>query len=173
MRHSQEYVWDTPFEVNGVECRGYVDFAFVRWFGYHQDREGHDMYCGLITSWQWTDGDVWWEFYRASVIIRAYRELLHREPDPPGFACYMNHMRQGWTEAQVRASIMSSQEYRASVMSSDEYRATVIVRAYRELLFREPDEGGYAAYMGAMRNGMTEAQVRASIMSSDEYRQKH
>jgi len=112
-RHSSEYVWEAPFEINGVKCRGYVDFAFVYWFGHHQDKEGHDMYCNLITSWQWSDSDVWWEFYRASVIYRVYRELLDREPDPSGFACYMEHMRShGWTEAQVRQSIMDSPEYK-------------------------------------------------------------
>jgi len=112
-RHSHEYVWEAPFEVHGIKCQGYVDFAFVYWFGHHQDKEGHDMYCNLITSWQWSDSDVWWEFYRASVIFRAYQELLCREPDPPGFACYMEHMRShGWTEAQVRQSIMDSPEYK-------------------------------------------------------------
>lgn len=112
-RHSHEYVWDTPFEVNGVKCRGYVDFAFTWWFGHHQDEEGHNYFCNLITSGEKSDTCVFWEFYRASVVIKAYRELLYRDPDPGGFSCYLEHMRDhGWTEAQVRQSIMDSPEYR-------------------------------------------------------------
>lgn len=112
-RHSYEYVYETPFKINSIECRGFVDYAFVFWFGYHQDKEGHDLFCNLITSWQRCDVWVFWEFYRAWVVIKAYRELLYREPDVSGFSCYLENMRdRGWTEAQVRQSIMDSPEYR-------------------------------------------------------------
>lgn len=112
-RHSYEYVYEASFKINSIECRGFVDYAFVWWFGYHQDKEGHDLFCNLITSWQRCDVWVFWEFYRAWVVIKAYRELLYREPDVSGFSCYLENMRdRGWTEAQVRQSIMDSPEYR-------------------------------------------------------------
>ena len=55
----------------------------------------------------------------------------------------------------------------------DSYIRNTITRAYREVLGREPDPGGYATYEKAMRErGYTERDVRAALMSGDEYRQK-
>ncbi len=56
--------------------------------------EGHDTYVRLT-------------------ITKAYREVLGREPDPAGYATYEKAMRErGYTEQQVRAALMSGDEYR-------------------------------------------------------------
>lgn len=48
-----------------------------------------------------------------TAITRAYRDLLGREPDPSGYATYERLMRdKGYTERDVRTSIMASEEYR-------------------------------------------------------------
>ncbi len=53
------------------------------------------------------------EYAIKMTITYAYRELLGREPDPEGFANYRRQMHdKGWDEAQVRRSIMQSDEYR-------------------------------------------------------------
>lgn len=51
--------------------------------------------------------------YVRDVITRAYRDLLGRDPDPQGYAVYEKAMRQrGYTERDVRAAIMSGDEYK-------------------------------------------------------------
>ena len=51
--------------------------------------------------------------YIRNAITRAYREVLGRDPDPSGYATYEKAMRErGYTEQQVRAALMSGDEYR-------------------------------------------------------------
>jgi hypothetical protein len=53
------------------------------------------------------------EGYIRSVITRAYRELLGRDPDPAGYATYERAMRErGYTERDIRQAIMNGDEYR-------------------------------------------------------------
>lgn len=70
----------------------------------------------------WTQGQIRDDLRRShesrgnhiqGAITRAYRDLLGREPDPAGYANFERLMRErGWTERDVRQSIMSSDEYR-------------------------------------------------------------
>jgi hypothetical protein len=53
------------------------------------------------------------DYYIRSTVTRAYKELLGRDPDPQGYATYERLMREkGYSEQQVRAAIMSGDEYR-------------------------------------------------------------
>jgi hypothetical protein len=45
------------------------------------------------------------------ILVLAYDEILGRPPDPGGLAHYNNLMWQGWTEQQVRESMIRSLEY--------------------------------------------------------------
>ncbi|MBL9212766.1 MAG: DUF4214 domain-containing protein, partial [Opitutaceae bacterium] len=70
----------------------------------------------------WTQGQIRADLRRShegrnthihSAITRAYKDLLGREPDPAGYANFERLMREkGWSERDLRASIMSSDEYR-------------------------------------------------------------
>ena len=70
----------------------------------------------------WTQGQIRADLRRShegrnthihSAITRAYQDLLGREPDPEGYANFERLMREkGWSERDLRASIMSSAEYR-------------------------------------------------------------
>jgi hypothetical protein len=102
------------------------------------------------------------------VIARAYREVLHRDPDPEGLRHYHQLLTErGWTEPQLRADLLRSSEESATAIRN------LITRAYRDVLGREPDPAGFANYEKAVREkGWTERQVRDSLMKSDEYRQK-
>lgn len=100
-------------------------------------------------------------------IRAAYREVLGRDPDPNGLAHYRAKWRDGWTQGQIRDDLRRSAEGREAHIRA------AITRAYREVLGREPDPGGYATYEKAMRErGYTERDVRAALMSGDEYRQR-
>src|SRR5438067_27652 len=48
-----------------------------------------------------------------AIVRRAYQDLLRRDPDAGGLQQYRDKiLRDGWSDAQVRASIMESPEYR-------------------------------------------------------------
>ncbi len=70
----------------------------------------------------WTQGQIRDDLRRSPegrdsyiriTITRAYKDILGREPDPAGYATYEKAMRErGYTEQQVRAALMSGDEYR-------------------------------------------------------------
>ncbi|PTY03764.1 hypothetical protein DB347_21265 [Opitutaceae bacterium EW11] len=48
-----------------------------------------------------------------TIVRRAYRDVLGRDPDPSGLATYCRMVREeGWTEEQVRNALKASEEYR-------------------------------------------------------------
>lgn len=102
------------------------------------------------------------------VITKAYREILHRDPDPEGLKHYHQLMAEkGWTEPQLRADLLRSSE------QNEQAIRTLITRAYRDILGRDPDPDGYAHYAQLVRdNGWNDRQVRDSLLRSNEYRQK-
>lgn len=102
------------------------------------------------------------------MIQRAYREILHREPDPDGLNSYRRHiLEEGWDEEQLRHALWSSDEYREVVMR-------IVVRAYQDLLGREPEPRGARLYRDRMlHERWTEEDVRNDIRKSDEYRRRH
>jgi hypothetical protein len=80
---------------------------------------------------------------------------------------YRGKWRDGWTQGQIQEDIRRSPEGREAGIRS------AITRAYRELLGREPDPGGYATYERHMRDqGWSERELREAIMSGDEYRKR-
>ena len=60
-------------------------------------------------SWRNGTGGAW----QAEQMVRqAYRDILQREPDPSGLQSYTDAVvNRGWSDAAVRRSLLSSQEY--------------------------------------------------------------
>lgn len=50
---------------------------------------------------------------------------------------------------------------------------SIIALGYRDILGRDPDQGGLEAYNYAIENGMTEAQFREHLLRSDEFEEKN
>jgi len=108
--------------------------------------------------------------------VRAlYLEILEREPDNGGWDAWVGAILDGMSLAQVRQNFLTSPEYKALQLKKK--NAALIpgyrnqVRAlYLELLGREPDAGGWDAWVNNMLNGMTIAQVRQHFMNSPEYK---
>lgn len=153
-----------------------VQRAFREVLNRPADPEGLRTYRDRLILEGWTERQVIQQLQRSSearavnadeAITKAFREVLGRDPDPNGLAHYRSKWKDGWTQGQIRDDLRRSQEGR------DSHIRNTITRAYREVLGREPDPGGYATYEKAMRErGYTDRDVRAALMSGDEYRQR-
>jgi hypothetical protein len=127
------------------------------------------------------------------IVRRAYRDILRREPDASGLRQYTEAMLYNkWSEADVRRSLMSSDEYanrglayRSSRdVARSSYRGayanrylnragaeSMVRSAYRSVLGREPDATGMRDYTNrVLRDGWTERDIARSLRSSSEYR---
>jgi hypothetical protein len=153
-----------------------VQRAFREVLNRPADPDGLRTYRDRLMYEGWTEQQVIQQLQRSGeargtnadeAITKAYREVLGRDPDASGLAHYRAKWRDGWTQGQIRDDLRRSNEGRES------YIRSTITRAYRDVLGREPDPGGYATYERAMRErGWTERDVRQALMSGDEYRQK-
>jgi ParB-like chromosome segregation protein Spo0J len=102
-----------------------------------------------------------------SIIERAYREVLEREPDANGREHYRRLLAQGWSEELVRAELRKSVEYRVNLPDSK------TMRAYREVLGRDADPRGIESYRKKLVDrGWTEQDVEADLRKSSEFRQR-
>ncbi len=107
----------------------------------------------------------------AAAIRSAYMDVLGREADPEGLRSYRQKMvREGWTEQDVRDDLRRSDEYRSSerrTASADR----IIRRAYMDVLGREPDAEGLAAYRHEiLENGWEYHDLRQVLARSEERR---
>jgi len=148
-----------------------------------------------VQSRGYTNASQW----QAQRIVRqAYRDILQREPDASGLAQYTRSMMyDNWTEADVRRSLLSSQEYaqrglgygnngrysnngyrrydnndiRRSSTNYNSQAAAMVRQAYLTTLGREPDAVGLRQYTArVVRDGWTQRDLVRALRSSDEYR---
>lgn len=102
-----------------------------------------------------------------TVVTRAYREVLGRNPDANGLRNYRDRlMREGWSEQQLIEQLQRSDEARG--INAD----AAITRIYREVLGRDPDPAGLAHYRAKWRDGWTQGQIRDDLRRSDEARRR-
>jgi hypothetical protein len=130
------------------------------------------------------------------IVRQAYRDILRREPDASGLAQYTRSMLyDNWSEADVRRSLLSSDEYAQRGLAygsgrygTNSYRydnrdirrsssiytnqaAAMVRQAYISTLGREPDAVGLRQYTArVVRDGWTQRDVVRALRSSDEYR---
>lgn len=91
-------------------------------------------------------------------VMKAYREMLHREPDPAGYVY--------WKQANL-----SVHDLRSNFARSQEFIQThqMVESLYRDILLREPDVGGLAAWKAS---GLTVAQMVDGFVGSVEFKAK-
>jgi hypothetical protein len=125
-------------------------------------RSWNDTISSIVVTTRRAVGDA------EAIVTKAYRELLGRDPDPAGLENHVRAMRdEGLSEDDLRNAIRRSREYR----ERDAER--IIRRAYRDILKREPDEGGFADYKRlVLDHGWSESRVREAMRASDEFRQR-
>jgi len=141
------------------------------------------------------------EWQARRIVRQAYRDILGREPDASGLAQYTRSMLyDNWTEADVRRSLLSSQEYaQRGLANNGRYRygtygayrrydnsdirrtsgyyngqaAAMVRQAYLSVLGREPDAVGLREYTArVVRDGWTQRDLVRALRSSDEFRSR-
>jgi TorA maturation chaperone TorD len=175
----------------GVSPTGIVRRAYQDILGRDPDAQGLRDYRNKIVTEGWSEQDVREALRRSDeyastgttrtasadrIIRRAYRDVLHREPDPSGLATYRrNIIENGWDEHDVRLALRKSPEKGQQRLGLTDAQATEIVRrAYLAVLNREPDETGMRDYKArVLSDRWTEQQVAQALRNSDEYRSKH
>ena len=171
------------FQVNAA------DNAIFRSFRSVLGRDPSDRelvrYRALMLRYGWTESDVRSDLsgrtdYRRyrndtgtrpnAAVRSAYIDVLGREPDAEGLREYRTRMvRDGWTEQDVREALRKSDEY-ASIRTESADR--IVRRAYLDVLRREPDPEGLAAYrQQVIENGWEYHDVRTALRRSPERRQ--
>jgi hypothetical protein len=108
-------------EARGIDPTTAITQIYREVLGRDPDPNGLAHYR---SKWRegWTQGQIRDDLRRShegrdtyirAAITRAYRELLGRDPDPAGYATYERLMREkGMTERELRATLMSGDEYR-------------------------------------------------------------
>jgi hypothetical protein len=91
-------------------------------------------------------------------LTQAYRDLLHRDPDPGGLAAWEAALNAGQTRTQVAGGIISSLEYRSDLVQG----------WYTKFLGRSPSMVEVTFWAGVLRTKSIE-QVAANILGSSEY----
>ena len=104
-------------EARGTNADEAINKAFNEVLGRNADANGLAHYRA---KWRdgWTQGQIREDLRRSAegaraTVTRIYREVLGREPDAAGLATYTKAIRErGWTDQQLRATLMSGDEYR-------------------------------------------------------------
>ena len=140
------------------------------------DPPGQRFYMSRLLDAGWSEDQVRDTLRRSqefrdrdvnAIVRRVYLAVLGREPDAGGLENYRRALTRGMTEGEMRAELSRSRE------GADRRVRDAITRAYREVLKRDPDEGGLANYTKLMtQKGWSESDIRENLRRSDEYRQQ-
>ncbi len=107
------------------------------------------------------------------IVLRAYQDLLNREPDAAGLRIYRSHIIDDrWSETQVRDALRNSPEFRELNTMTRPKAEAIVARAYRSVLNRDPDPASAALVDKVLRDKWTEDDVAAELRKSAEYRNK-
>lgn len=106
---------------------------------------------------------VWSQRDADRAIRAAYRNVLNRDPDEAGLRFYRGRLLDaGWSELQLQDALRRSDEFKSRDFGA------IVRRVYREVLGRDPDPSGLAAYTRSLSRGQTEAELRAELRRSKE-----
>lgn len=91
-------------------------------------------------------------------VTKAYRDMLHRAPDPMGYDYWIQQVDGGMSVFDLRSNFAGSQEFIST--------HSTVESLYRDILLREPDAGGLAAWNAS---GLTVAQMIDGFVGSVEF----
>lgn len=113
------------------------------------------IYCGLDFSTKEED-----------IVRKNYIDILERAVDDSGFKTYTNALRSGWTEEQLRADLLKSNENVNDTKNWHKY--WFIVRCYKVILGRFPENENVIT----MRLKYSKQEIFDAIWNSPEARSR-
>ena len=159
---SIDYMWDSRADdgsrINGLEVLDRV-----------ANRDGTDE-LNEVERLQFSDINLALDTGKCEIAgsaYRIYKAAFDRTPDAGGLGFWINAMDDGASLTSVAAGFINSPEfqllYGANVTDRD-----FVTKVYTNVLDRNPDQGGYDFWLGAMGRGASRADILASFSESDE-----
>ena len=100
-------------------------------------------------------------------VERMYNNILLRSSDIGGFNFWVEQLNSGQlTRAQVALSFLDSGEFQN--LSASQNRVDISL-LYFDMLRRNPDAGGFSAWVGALNSGVPLTSVIDGFLNSPEY----
>jgi hypothetical protein len=121
---------------------------------------------GQLTRLQVATGLVNSQEFRTDEVQNLFQTLLKRSVGPGPVTAFTTMLAQGGTSDQIKAFILSSDEYFQTRGGGT--NTGFLQAVYNDVLGRAPDPTGLQAFGTALANGVSRAQVVQVIVSSDE-----
>lgn len=103
----------------------------------------------------------------AGQAYRIYKAAFDRAPDTGGLGFWIDAMDEGASLTNVAAGFIASPEFQklcgANVSDRD-----FLTKLYNNVLDRNPDQGGYDFWLGALENGTTREDILVNFSESKE-----
>ena len=100
-------------------------------------------------------------------IERLYNNVLLRSADPGGFNFWVGQLTSGqMTRAQVALVFLDSDEFQNLSTSQNEIDVSLL---YFSMLRRDPDAGGFSAWVDALDSGLPLTSAITAFLMSGEY----
>lgn len=115
------------------------------------------IYVDMIDVWV-VKGFAGYDRIGIGAVDKAYREMLHREPDAGGYAYWNQRIDTGMSIYELRCNFATSQEFIQTHLT--------VESLYQDLLMREPDAGGLAWWKSS---GFTLPQIIEKFIVSAEF----
>src|SRR5262249_34833444 len=103
--------------------------------------------------------------FHALELGNLYGAMLGRPPDPQGFAAFLQFLLSGARVAQAKSIIRGSRDY---FRRSGSQANSFLVPLYHDVLGRDIDPVGQAAFSSLLQQGVTRTDVAALVVNSPE-----
>ena len=100
-------------------------------------------------------------------VTRMYENVLLRQPDSGGYNYFVGQLNNGqMTRAQVGLVFLQSTEFQKLAASQNRVSISLL---YFDMLRRQPDSGGFSAYVSQLNSGTSLTSITSSFLNSSEY----
>ena len=132
-----------------------------------RDQIRDDLTAGTKTRPQVVAGLMGTDEYRGLDVDRVFVQFLRRGSDPGGRTYWINSLRNGKPLIKFRAQLFGSNEYFTKAGATN---ADYMVKAYNDVLGRQPDPSGQAYWTNKLNNGADRGAVALQFLASTEAR---
>jgi uncharacterized repeat protein (TIGR01451 family) len=104
--------------------------------------------------------------YYANLVVQDYEQLLHRTPSAAEVSSWVGLLKDGISDEQVLAGFTSSDEYYLQAGGTNQAWLDAL---YHDVLGRDPDAAGEAAWLQTLASGASRFSVAYAIAASVEH----